>query len=288
MLNKLPTNKAKENMSGYKPLTREEEIKMFEEEYKLYGKYDKSSTERVKKVLASLGKPVPTLKDIYNKPEDSNRRNKLETKFVQDFMKHIIALTKTPKVQVERIVSPILGMFIEEIFNAKFKDDSNYSGKYELISPEFPLKKGGNYQSTNIDFLLLNREKKLILFLELKTDSSSYREEQYDIYLKYKNRIEEDSARIFIADIENIKLNSDKSDKYKAICEKLEKMKEELKQIRKVALVYLIPAKKLSEFKKKYPGDLFLSFSDLPDKINHQYSEYWSVIRKDLLKLDNN
>lgn len=275
-------------MSGFKPLTPEKERQMFEHEYKLIGKYDRSSTERVKKVFASLGEPVPTLKDVYNKPENLNRKKEMETKFVQDFMKHIIALTKTPKVQLERIVSPIFGLFIEEIFNAKFKDDPNYSGNYELISSEFPLKKEGNNQSTNIDFLLLNRDKKLILFLELKTDSSSYREVQYDVYIEYIKRIEKDSASIFIDEIGNIKSNSIKPNKYETLLDKLNNMAKELEQIKKVFLVYLIPSKKLSEFKKKYPEGLFLGYSDLPDKINHQYSEYWNIIRENLLELDNN
>lgn len=68
----MSTDKTFNNTPALKELTPEDEIKMFEHEYKLFGKYDKQSSEKIRKLLASLGTPVPTLKDIYKKTDDDN------------------------------------------------------------------------------------------------------------------------------------------------------------------------------------------------------------------------
>ena len=52
---------------GTKGLTDEQTRQMFENEYKLSGKYEKGSNKRIRKFLKSIGCPVPTTKDIYKK-----------------------------------------------------------------------------------------------------------------------------------------------------------------------------------------------------------------------------
>lgn len=104
--------------------------------------------------------------------------------FVNDLMKHIIEGVNIPKVQVERALSPILSLYIESILTSYFNGNSEYSGSYEMISPEFPLKKENN-QSTNIDYLLINRSKKTLVFFELKTDIGSFDVDQKIRYIEY-------------------------------------------------------------------------------------------------------
>ena len=67
-------------------------------------------------------------------------------------MKHILEGTKIPKVQVERAINPILSLFLESILEKYLSRPSN---SIKLISPEFPLKKEINNQSTNVDFFYL-------------------------------------------------------------------------------------------------------------------------------------
>jgi len=74
--------------------------------------------------------------------------------FAEALMTHIMEATMIPKVQVERVVGPILSMFIGDVLTATLRDDSRLSGDIKLIAPEFPLKKEGNRQSTNIDWLM--------------------------------------------------------------------------------------------------------------------------------------
>jgi len=107
-----------------------------------------------------------------------------------EFLKQLMEIivkdgVNTPKAQVERYLSPILAIFLEDILNTKF------GNKYKMIAPEFPIKKGTidlestrPNQSTNIDYLMYNETKKRFTFIELKTDSTSFKLSQLDIYNK--------------------------------------------------------------------------------------------------------
>jgi hypothetical protein len=72
-----------------------------------------------------------------------------EDSFLEVLMRHIMDQVKIPKVQVERVIGPILGMFIAKVLSAKLND------RMEMICAEFPLRKAPeSNQSTNIDWLL--------------------------------------------------------------------------------------------------------------------------------------
>ena len=101
--------------------------------------------------------------------------------FIEQLMAHITRLTMIPKVQVERAIGPILGLFIAELLSTK------WSKRVEMICEEFPLRKVNGiltYQSTNIDWLLYNRSDDQLVFLELKTAYTSFDPVQKDIYLE--------------------------------------------------------------------------------------------------------
>ena len=90
-----------------------------------------------------------------------------------------------PKYQLERRVDIFINIFLAEILTQYFNDGT----KVQYICPEFPIKKAGNRQSTNVDYLCLKElsgEMELI-FIELKTDEHSFDKEQLEIYMN--NRI---------------------------------------------------------------------------------------------------
>lgn len=85
---------------------------------------------------------------------------------------------RTPKVQVERSIGPILGFFLEKAI-------SDLLGREVItLAPEFPLKKAEDYQSTNIDWLLYDKTRNELLMVELKTENTSFCVEQLTTYLR--------------------------------------------------------------------------------------------------------
>jgi hypothetical protein len=205
--------------------------------------------------------------------------------FVNDLMKHIIDGVNIPKVQVERAISPILSFYIESILTSYFHSHSEYSGSYELISPEFPLKKENN-QSTNIDYLLINNSKKILVLFELKTDSGSFDTEQTERYVEYKERIRESSASIIRMDLDEISNASSKSSKYDYIISQFDSAVKSAKDVKNTLILYLVPNTIKDAIEEKGKADFVLGFNDLPESIEHKYSNYWPDVRSNLLTLD--
>lgn len=206
--------------------------------------------------------------------------------FVNDLMKHIIEGVKIPKVQVERAISPILSLYIESILTSYFNSNSEYSGSYELISPEFPLKKENN-QSTNIDYLLINNSKKILVFFELKTDIDSFKDKQTDKYVEFKKMILDSSASILRKNLDEIRSGSSKSSKYDYLISRFDSAVKSAKDIKKTIILYLVPRAIKDQIKEKGKIDFVLDYNDLPKSIEHKYSNYWRDVRSNLLILDD-
>ncbi|MBK9415311.1 MAG: hypothetical protein IPN61_18155 [Bacteroidetes bacterium] len=106
-----------------------------------------------------------------------------------EFLERVFKLlnnnSKFPKYQLERRVDIFINIFLEDILTNYFNDGS----KVNYICPEFPFKKDGNRQSTNVDYLCSKESdgNKEIIFVELKTDKRSFDSSQLEIYLKNKN-----------------------------------------------------------------------------------------------------
>lgn len=64
--------------------------------------------------------------------------------FVKTLMENVIEATMIPKVQVERVVGPLVSMFLKDVLTKSLKSDANLSGSIKMICPEFPLKKNRN------------------------------------------------------------------------------------------------------------------------------------------------
>src|SRR5438309_2135022 len=97
-------------------------------------------------------------------------------------MDHILEGAMIPKVQIERVVGPILSMFLADVLTETLRDDPVLSGQLTLIGPEFPLKKSVGNDSTNVDWLLLNQSRSQLLLVELKTSDTSFKQVQIDSY----------------------------------------------------------------------------------------------------------
>ncbi|RLA72160.1 MAG: hypothetical protein DRG24_03760 [Epsilonproteobacteria bacterium] len=214
-------------------------------------------------------------------------------KFVETLIKSIVDNKDMPKVQVEREISPILEIFIESFMNNLAINNKVEEGTYKFIAPEFPLSnEDENNRSVNIDYLLLNEKSNTLYFIELKTDSSSFKLSQYEYY---KNTIHNKTTTElynFLKDLENKKY---KNYKIKVVDESISE--EEFKKIKHIKLIYLAPKKLTLENTRRSGAGQdainsieFITFEDLHmfNDIDHEFSAEWNVITSHLVKLDKN
>lgn len=110
---------------------------------------------------------------------DHPKLNEFET-YLQEVFQQLARFKKFPKYQLERRVDGFIGVFLTEISKA------NWGLETELVATEFPIKKKGSNQSTNIDYLLHRSENALAkeawLFVELETDLGSIGDKQLGAY----------------------------------------------------------------------------------------------------------
>lgn len=203
----------------------------------------------------------------------------MENKFLDKVFEELKYLNKVPKFQLERAVSPLLGIFIKQIINKLF---TTYVS--EPI-PEFPLKKKGNTQSTNVDWLLFDDNKKTIYCVELKTDKFSYNSGQSKIYRATKSRVEEKGAGFLLKDLKVIKSKSKRPDKYDIVIKNFPIKKDALNKFRNLIVIYLAPVSP-PDTSKIYCDKLIL-FSKLPDELDGEYSSEWLQLRSFLIDLNS-
>lgn len=179
---------------------------------------------------------------------------------------------KTPKAQVERYLSPILEIYLEEILL------HTLGNEYKLISSEFPIKKDETNQSTNIDYLLVNMKTSALVFLELKTDSRSFRAAQNDIYKTLLN-VKDIGCKLH-KDLQEIRENTVQKEKYDFIIKKWGLIPD-LDSITKSELIYLVPKKSKDKILSSNNTNV-LSFGDLPEEVSI-HNEEWLIIRQYLI-----
>lgn len=226
-----------------------------------------------------------------------------EMNFIEALMEEIVTKgRKTPKVQVERYISPILSMFLEEILHKK------YDKNYELIMPEFPIRKGTvniglddkSNQSTNIDYLLYNKTDDMFTFVELKTDASSYKPSQLEIYQNLKKICKSYQeaggatfGQLLYEDLVKIKEATTHKHKYEYLLGEWDTKYDEVNQME---IIYLVPKAtnlKIEEEVKKNENKAYISqenilyFEDLAEDINHTFKSEWKTIINYMHKLDS-
>lgn len=224
--------------------------------------------------------------------------------FLNTLMKTIIENRHMPKVQVERELGPILDIFIEAAFNQLAKNNSEIvePGSYKLIASEFPLQTSNdNNRSFNIDYLMLNKGSNTLYFIELKTDVSSFKVEQYEKYKERVDRINGDAPLNAVNELFNfvgvLSRESSSKSKYEKYLEAIadKNLEEEFSLINKAKLVYLAPKFLFEENLSR--GDVSrnalqelskVTFEDLynNNQIEHDYSEEWKLITGYLRELD--
>ena len=204
--------------------------------------------------------------------------------FVEALMDSIIGTAMIPKVQIERAVGPILSMFIADVLTETLRDDPALSGRLVMICPEFPLKKIGNSQSTNIDWLMYNIERRQLLFVELKTSDTSVRADQNAIYQATQETIRSECGSFLIKDIEQLRDASREFGKYRYILEKVSPFETEIGACCDARIVYLVP--KSAEHKVKDHADRVITFAMLSNNITGSFAEEWKIIQSQLCKLD--
>lgn len=227
--------------------------------------------------------------------------------YLEEVLRNIINSKDMPRVQVERQISPFLDVFIEEIVNSKFTN-----AHYKLIGAEYPIPAkdnlGKNQLSSSIDYLMYCREKNSLLFVELKTDSSSFSLKQYKLYRELISKLNTKSEEMstlynFLSDLKN--------DKYKDFKVKVDEncKRAKLKDwnlISSCELLYITPRKmprrNWGKVKKEIMHNLqdeklhenvkhnLLHFCDFPTELlsNNMYEKEWELLREQLLVLDNN
>jgi hypothetical protein len=206
--------------------------------------------------------------------------------FIKTLMDNLIESTMIPKVQVERVVESLLSVFLEDVLTETLKSDTDLSGLIKMICPEFPLKKAETNQSTNIDWLMYNTQRKQLLFVELKTSCTSINSSQNAIYQAVTNDIQNKSGDFLISDLEKLRFASREPGKYQFILEKkVSPFKHEISICRSAKIIYIVP--KCIEPKIKRHADKVLSFGGLSKSVPGQFSKEWRIIHEYLSKLDN-
>ncbi len=201
-------------------------------------------------------------------------------------MVHIMEGMLIPKVQIERAVGPILSMYLGDVLTETFQTDSEFSGNIFMICQEFPFKKESNWQSTNIDYLLYNSDRKQLIFLELKTSDTSINHEQNRIYREKQKEVKSKGGGFLIEDLEQMRDRSVEHGKYKYLIEeKILRFKSEITRCSDAIIIFLVPES--AKNKVKDDADMVLTFRMLTERIKGPFAEEWSVIRKHLLKLDD-
>lgn len=205
--------------------------------------------------------------------------------FVKTLMDHIMEATMIPKAQIERVVGPILSMFLADVLTETFKNDIDFSGTVEMICPEFPLKKTHNRQSTNIDWLMYHPDRKMLLFVELKTSDTSVNDAQNSIYRERQRMVSEQGGGFLVSDIEILRDASTESGKYQYILsERIEPFRKQIHECRAARLIYLVPEG--AQHKVIGHADKVLTFKMLSDAISGPYAEEWKIIHGCLSALD--
>ena len=209
----------------------------------------------------------------------------MHASFVETLMDHIMETTMIPKVQIERAVGPILSMFLEDVLTETLRDDPDLSGPITMICPEFPLKKPGNRQSTNIDWLMYNTVRRQLLFFELKTSDTSVDADQNAIYHGKQKAVNSEGGSFLIEDLEQLKGASKEYGKYLYILEKVSQYKNEISECHDAKIIYLVP--KSAERKVQGHADKVLTFGMLSNSITGSFAKEWIIIQSHLCLLDD-
>ncbi len=209
----------------------------------------------------------------------------MSASFVEALMDHIMDAAMIPKVQIERAVGPILGIFLESALTETLRGDPVLSGPLTMICQEFPLKKTSNSQSTNIDWLMYNTVRRQLLFVELKTADTSLDADQIALYHAKQETVRREGGSFLIEDLEHLRDASQEHGKYRYILEtKVKRLKSEISECHEAKIIYVVP--KSAAHKVQDHADRVLTFSMLSNDITGPFAQEWRTIHTRLCALD--
>ena len=207
-----------------------------------------------------------------------------DTLFFEALMNNIMEGVKTPKVQIERVVGPILGFFIKDIISSLL----NYEDLI-ILGAEFPLRKLDNNQSTNIDWLMYSKTDNKLLFVELKTTVTSLSTAQALSYDEIQAKIRKGTtgAEFLKLDVSKIMGASKEKEKYTSVWNKIKDINFSV--IDNSQIIYIAPKAAKNRFSKIPCRDaVFYSFADLAidEGKNIPFRSQWEILQKILCELD--
>ena len=194
------------------------------------------------------------------------------------------------KVQVERSIGPVLGFFMPDVM-------TELLGKnVVMLSPEFPICKDDNKQSTNIDWLMLDLDTPQLLLVELKTTDTTFRASQADIYEGLQKRIANESGAFLLDDLMRIGESSQEWGKYQNVSTQMRKacnvsdendLKDVLRKCTSAQVIYIAP-KVMKRQEDNEKGWKWFNFDELPKVASAEwaYPDEWAVLQKQLAVLD--
>lgn len=228
-----------------------------------YGGHELPKT-KAESVAASVGAGTP-FEPSLGKPDAVEKA--VPATYLEEVFTRIVEFKRLPKYQFERRVDALLLPFLPDLLGQVM------SGQVQHVIPEFPLKKPGTFQSTNVDHLFYLRGAsppldRWLLF-ELKTDMGSVDLAQIETYIHYAGL----GMERLLDDIEGIAGASKSSARYAKLLAHLRGYDDRTS----ITVVYLSPAAVKSaptarDFKQ-------FTFEQLSRLSVSRYSEEWNHFR---------
>ncbi len=191
-----------------------------------------------------------------------------------------------PRVQVERAVGPILGLFLAEVLSETFRNDGQLSGGFTMVCPEFPLRKADNNESKSVDWLMVNKARRCLVLVELKTADSSGDALQSTTYRTVQAEVRNQGGGFLVDDVVRIRDASNEHGKYQFILdEKIAPHVADIRACREAFILYIAPrtmAGKLQGY-----GDRIIDFSSLAATVPGPDAEHWRTLHGMLRNLDD-
>lgn len=187
----------------------------------------------------------------------------MNKRFLEDLFKLLINNKSIPNYQAERRIDIFINYFLERILSEYLKE------KVDFICPEFPLKNKDNNRSTKLDYLCKTQNE--IVFVELKTDTASFKESQACLYF-------ETSWNKCKGDLPLIKSNSN----YKAKYDNLINLVNSVSFLSEptIKVIYIAPLKDIEQSPfKEINVTTRVSLSDLKIELSSDEIIAWEFIK---------
>ena len=207
--------------------------------------------------------------------------------FIETLMDTLMETSISSMAETERLLQPILNIFLPDVLSETFKGDAELSGPIKLISPKFPVKKTDDIQSSNISWLMSNPNRKQLLLVAFKMTDSRMIDNQLQIYKFAQERVAiENSGAFLLEDLRLIKNTTSEPARIQFLLDqKIPAFETEVTACNQVKIIYLVP----ENLKHRVRGiaDKTLSFKDLSSSFPGAYTEEWNIIHKYLLEAEN-